>query len=184
MASPSFRTTFRIDDERLIGLVSNDARRALMRLGGWMKVTAQRSMRRVDPLTGKPSKPGEPPKSRLGLLRLKIEFAYDSSKNRLVVGPEIVRRRNRGEPESLNGVPNLMEFGGSVTVGPNGWWITGWKYQKQVDLNGNKTKKAVKNSSTRLEPGQRLVYQARPYMRPAFEKSQQQEKLKKFWEAL
>lgn len=182
--SAEFKTTFRIDDERLIGLVGNDARRALMRLGGWIRVTAQRSMRRVDPATGKPSRPGDAPRAREGILRLKVEFAYDTKTNRLVVGPEIVRRNNKGQPESPNGVPNLMEFGGFAVVGPYGWWIVGWKYQKQTDLQGNKSKKLVQYSKTELKPGERLTYLPRPFMRPAFKKSQDQEKLKQFWEAL
>jgi len=179
------RVAFRIDDEELIGLVSDNARRALMRLGGWIRTTARRSMRKADRLRGKPSEPGSPPKARLGFIKLKVEFAYDKNKKALVVGPEIRKESNRKSPRTERGVPNLMEFGGEEVVGPKGWWIFTWKgSQKITTLSGRVIRQAKLKDKVFLKPGTRMRFPARPFMRPAFAKAQSQEKLKSFWEAL
>jgi len=171
------KTTMRINDGALLALVDEGQRRALMRLGGFIRVTAQRSMRRVHPKSGKASPPGEPPRARIGFIRLKVEFGYDTRMKRLVVGPEQVRRSNSPNlPKWELGVPNLMEFGGQVRVGPDGWWILGWKGKKKSTLR--------LDTEAKLEPGTIMHFPPRPYMKPAFDKAVNQEKLKQFWEAL
>lgn len=172
------KTTFRLNAPELIGLIDDRYRRSVMRLGGFIRLTAMRSMRPVHKLTGKPSNPGEPPKSRLGLVRQLMEFAYDTRTKQMVVGPKVSRRKgDKVVPTWGLGVPNLLEFGGQLTVGPQGWWIG------QFTGRGKKLK-FVEGSGVDLEPGTVMQFEARPYMAPALKKAVESEKLKSYWEAI
>lgn len=56
------------------------------------------------------SKPGQPPFSRSGLLKKFIYFAYDPSHKSVVIGPEKLNGKNKGD------APSLLEYGGTTTL--------------------------------------------------------------------
>lgn len=59
--------------------------RVMFRIGGIVRATASRSIRRNR--TGKPSPAGKPPRTRNGLLRRAIRFKAEPSRRRVVIGP-------------------------------------------------------------------------------------------------
>lgn len=91
------------DREKVTRRIEAKRLRAMAKMGGFIRTTAQRSIRK-----GKTSSlPGQPPKSHTGLLKDQIWFAYDPAADSVVIGP--VEFRNSGVPEAL-------EFGGTVHV--------------------------------------------------------------------
>lgn len=58
-----------------------------------------------------PSKPGEPPRMRVGLIKKLMFFAYDPGNRSVVVGPAII--------DNPTGAPETLEYGGFVET-PNG----------------------------------------------------------------
>lgn len=72
---------------------------------------AEREGRRITRRPFAPSRPGEPPRGRTGLLRNRLFFSYDSRSQSVVVGPEAAGPRTA----------DVLESGGTVriTAGPN-----------------------------------------------------------------
>lgn len=89
-------------------------RKALSQIGAFVRRSSRSSIRKVGK-KGKSSKPGKPPKSRTGLLKDFIFFAYDSHDRSVVIGPA---RLNKPKPEhsTAQTVPELLEFGGQASV--------------------------------------------------------------------
>jgi hypothetical protein len=59
---------------------------ALSRFGAYVRSDAKRSLRKAGPRTP-PSTPPAPPRSRSGLLKASILFAYEREKRTVVIGP-------------------------------------------------------------------------------------------------
>ncbi len=81
-------------------------RRVLSRFGAFVRKTAKQSIRKRK----KPSAPGQPPSSHVGLLRKFIWFGYDPAKGSVAIGPARLTQNDRGE------APSLLEYGGSTTL--------------------------------------------------------------------
>ena len=132
MASPSFDLSFKVknlffDKAAVKAMMDGKTAAALNRAGGWIKVTAQRSMRYVTSLGRQqgqmqrgerkrlnvpmPSAPGEPPHAIRGhsYIRDFLFYGYDPARHSVVVGP--VRL-----PGTVVGVPALHEYGGTQTL--------------------------------------------------------------------
>lgn len=126
-------------------------RRALARLGAYVRRAAQTSMRRRK--TGV-SQPGEPPFAKSGELRDLLFFSYDPLTKSVVVGP----LGFKGSP-----VPHLHEFGGSV---PADGRVVYLRNSPGRDASGR-----FVSSGTRRVVLQGMVrYPARPFMAPALER--------------
>ena len=93
------------DRKAITRRVDKATRRVLSRFGAFVRNTARKSIRRRK----RPAEPGQPPSSHTGLLRRFIFFGYDPAPGRqsVVIGPERLTRRGRGE------APPLLEYGGS-----------------------------------------------------------------------
>lgn len=129
-------------------------REAMTKIGGYIRTTAKRSMRK----TGKSKKtqtsaPGKPPRRHTGMLRDKIFFVYDENKRAVVVGP-----LKWTSPQS-----NLKPTGtGKSAAGvlEHGGWVTGQTNRKST------------TKGKYLKGQQRSLFiQPRPYMGPALEKA-------------
>jgi len=81
-------------------------RRVLSRFGAFVRQTAKRSIRKRK----KPSQPGKPPSSHLGLLKKFIFFGFDVVRRSVVIGPMRLTQKGRGE------APSVLEYGGVVTM--------------------------------------------------------------------
>lgn len=92
-----------------------------------------------------PSKPGEAPRSRTGLLRKFLFFVYDPQTKSVVIGPALLNKSS--------GAQSTLEYGGSATN-------TSLRF---VTRHG----KVTTETKTRVVP-----VDTRPYMRPAYEKNE------------
>jgi hypothetical protein len=140
--------------------------RALAVAGGFIRTTAQRSMRwgfrrsqRAKEAFGtkaqqerareirvqkrSPSEPGKPPKAWSGELRELLFFGWDEQSQSMLVGPE-------GFKNSI--APNVHEFGGVIKVPA--------KYTRSR-LGGGRSSREERNRKIPIR------YPARPYMGPA-----------------
>ena len=86
--------------------VDAGTRRVLSKFGAFVRRTARGSIRKRK----KPSPPGTPPSSHVGLLKKFILFGYEPAKRSVVIGPVRLSQKGRGE------APHLLEYGGTGTV--------------------------------------------------------------------
>jgi len=86
--------------------VDAGTRRVLSKFGAFVRRTARGSIRKRK----KPSPPGTPPSSHVGLLKKFIFFGYEPAKRSVVIGPVRLSQKGRGE------APHLLEYGGTGTV--------------------------------------------------------------------
>ena len=97
------------DKAKVVRAVSKAARKTLNHIGGLIRLTARRSIKQAANHNSV-SRPGKPPLSHTGLLKRFIMYAYDPSKESVVVGPVLLGGR-RGKD-----APHTLEFGGSTKV--------------------------------------------------------------------
>lgn len=91
------------DQSKVVRLMDRKARQSLIRVGSFVRRTAQQSMRS----SKKSARPGEPPKAHKNpLLKKMLFFAYDQRNKSVVVGPVKLERTKE------QGVPKLLEKGG------------------------------------------------------------------------
>jgi hypothetical protein len=86
--------------------VDAGTRRVLSKFGAFVRRTARSSIRKRK----KPSSPGSPPSSHIGLLKKFIFFGYEPAKRSVVIGPVRLSQKGRGE------APHLLEYGGSTKL--------------------------------------------------------------------
>ncbi len=91
-----------MDRDRVIRATDRAQRRALSRIGGYVRTTAKRSIRKRK----KKSEPGKPPSSHSGELRGGIWFSYEPREKTVVIGPVSFG----------TGVPSVLEHGGTINV--------------------------------------------------------------------
>lgn len=85
-------------------------RKALSKFGAYVRNTSRRSIRKVGK-NGKPANPGQPPKSRTGLLKNHIYFLYDKQADSVIIGPAALN----GRRQQTRVATDVLEIGGSVT---------------------------------------------------------------------
>lgn len=162
----SFGVTYKVTklffDRKLIQReVGKENAKALGKAGAFVRRRARSSMRRRKA----PSAPGKPPSahSKDAVASLKnILFAYDRANQSAVIGPVRLNQVNDLTRGGRIGVPELMEFGGSVgiqekkIVNP----ITGQFEWVRVD----RRRRALAGQQRRTRTAH---YPARPFMGPA-----------------
>ncbi|MBN2583071.1 MAG: hypothetical protein JXL80_08380, partial [Planctomycetes bacterium] len=94
------------DKKAVRNKVDAGTRRVLSKFGAFVRRTARGSIRKRK----KPSPPGQPPSSHVGLLKKFIFFGYEPAKRSVVIGPVRLSQQGRGE------APHLLEYGGTGTV--------------------------------------------------------------------
>lgn len=172
-----------LDRKAIVAKLGAARTKFLSRVGGMVRVTAQRSMRyrSAHVQRGKkkgqpapPSKPGAPPFARTDtrrgpLLREKLWYALDPTTETVVVGPVAF-----GAGKSK--VPALHEFGGSVTINRR-IKVTASGRKAHTSKQAEAYKAGIR--SGRIPPPHRrriktlsylAAYPARAYMAPALAK--------------
>ena len=91
---------------KVIAAMDKATRRVLSRFGAFVRQRAKSSIRKRK----KPSAPGSPPSSHVGLLKKFIWFSYEPRRRSVVIGPARLGGRNRGD------APSLLEYGGTTTI--------------------------------------------------------------------
>ena len=94
------------DSKAVTSAVDKATGRVLSRFGAFVRQAAKSSIRKRK----KPSAPGSPPSSHVGLLRKFIWFSYEPNRRSVVIGPARLSYNNRGQ------APNLLEYGGTTTI--------------------------------------------------------------------
>ncbi len=94
------------DTKAVRSKLDSTTRRVLSKFGAFVRRTARSSIRKRKRI----SEPGSPPSSHTGLLKKFIFFGYDPAKRSVVIGPERLSQKERGE------APHLLEYGGTGTV--------------------------------------------------------------------
>ncbi|WP_437205862.1 hypothetical protein [Planctomicrobium sp. SH664] len=102
------------DRQAIIDAVGKGEARVLNRAGAITRKIARQSMRRRKRI----STPGSPPSARLGYLRDFLYYQWDPQSRSMVIGPAKLAG-SRGYV-----VPELLEFGGTVSFSRNGKRIT------------------------------------------------------------
>lgn len=92
------------DRAKVVDALDRATRRALARIGAFIRQRAKTSIR-----SRKGSAPpGQPPHAHTGLLRRFILFGYDPATRSVVIGPAKLNRSTAA--------PSVLEFGGQTTV--------------------------------------------------------------------
>ncbi len=84
------------------------ARKIGMKFGGYVKTTAQRSIKKRNK-KGDPSQPGEAVRDVTGAFKRFIRFEFDESSRKVLIGPTLLPGRTKNAPKAL-------EKGGSVVT--------------------------------------------------------------------
>lgn len=97
------------DRQAVLTPAAKAKRRALTRFGGYVRRVSRNSIRKVGK-SGATAKPGQPPKSRTGLLKQHIYFVYDKAKDSVIIGPAALS----GRREQSRLATEVLEVGGTV----------------------------------------------------------------------
>lgn len=158
---------FFFDRKLIMDRMSEANRKALSKVGAFIRRRARSSLRR----RRKVSEPGSPPSvhSADSVATLKnIIFAYDPFEESLVVGPV---RLNQVEDSWIDmgrtTVPQLHEFGDIVRVLEWSW--DGGRTWSRRDRRVRHTSRKRKEVYHFIERRRRARYRARPFMGPAME---------------
>ncbi len=149
--------------------IDDGTRKALIRIGGYIRKVARNSMRKPnDP--NKPSPPGKPPHAH-GPMLLKEQLFFWYEKKFTGASVEI-------GPVQFNNsdLIGLMEFGGTRTN----------RYRRTTTGKLGRKKGGVRAPGEKrvIEAGTRLIYEPRPFMEPAFDKAKAAYGLSKYWEGI
>lgn len=97
-----------LDRTAVLLAVGRARQRAMMRIGGFIRTTARRSMRKRKG----PSAVGSPPNAHVGLLRKHVYFSYDRQSDSVVVGPAYLEYDAQKAVLGGKTIPALLEYGG------------------------------------------------------------------------
>lgn len=164
------------DRDKVLSMVDKAEGIAMGKVGGRIRLTAMRSMRsqkkpKKGPLVRKASAPGKPPRRHtdLGKGLSKIWYTYDPRRHRVTVGP--MKFNWSVYPEAT--VPELHEFGGSVTITEAEYTINTGAGLETKWLAVTKRSIARAKKDNRPTRKRKANFPARPFMRPALEKNMQ-----------
>lgn len=162
MASPGFiKVTQRLffDSAEILRYLDKAEVKTLSRFGAFVMTSARRSMRKPGK-KGEASKPGQPPKARIGTLKqgkFGVQFAFDTRTRSVVIGAQDIPNRTR---TSIPGAA-VLEGGGEIlvkeAVKKDGSWS-----RTATNTARYRPGVAIRNRRARIEP--------RPYMAPAYAK--------------
>ena len=126
------------DKAGVVNKVDKATRKVLSKFGAFVRTTAKSSIRKRK----KPSAPGSPPSSHVGLLKKFIFFSYEPQSRNVVIGPVLLSSK---KSSGSNTVPGVLEYGG-------------------------KTQRAVWDDSEKQRKQKNVTIRKRPFMHPAFDK--------------
>ncbi|OHB50512.1 MAG: hypothetical protein A2Y10_18105 [Planctomycetes bacterium GWF2_41_51] len=100
--------TLFFDSSIVAKAVDSATRKVLNRIGGMIRLTARRSIKKAPSHTAV-SKPGKPPFSHTGLLRNYIYYSFDQQTRSVVVGPVALNAKGKN-------VPHILEYSGTAKI--------------------------------------------------------------------
>jgi hypothetical protein len=96
------------DSPAVLASVDSATRKVLNRIGGMIRLTARRSIKKA-PSHSSISKPGKPPLSHTGLLKNYIYYSFDQQARSVVVGPAALNAKGKD-------VPRILEYSGNTKI--------------------------------------------------------------------
>jgi len=96
------------DSSAVLASVDSATRKVLNRIGGMIRLTARRSIKKAPSHTAV-SKPGKPPFSHTGLLRNYIYYSFDFQARSVLVGPVALNAKGKD-------VPRTLEYSGNTKI--------------------------------------------------------------------
>ncbi len=147
-----------LDSESTAKATTRMERKALSKIGAFIRTRAQRSMRPAGK-KGKVSRPGEPPRTRLGFLKKFLYFVFVPETRSVVVGPAQFRSTSKRD---AGPVPGLLEAGGEMNEEGRVIYVT---RPPGRDASG----RFKAESKRRVVLHGRVRIARRPYMHPAYE---------------
>lgn len=170
------------DRGKVVSAEDRATRRVLPRFGAFVRKTAKGSMRKAK----KSADPGKPPKSHEGLLKKFLFFVYDRLRRSVIIGPALLNQLAGGGDQP---VPELLEEGGtaerrllfmwreadgrrrvSAAIRGQGDVVATGRGLRDRRTGRFVSKRKVEVIHSRSAPKQRVTYEPRPFMGPAFEK--------------
>ncbi|MEN6385311.1 MAG: hypothetical protein ABFD79_08930 [Phycisphaerales bacterium] len=100
--------TLFFDSPAVVQAVDSATRKVLNRIGGMIRLTARRSIKKASTHNAV-SKPGKPPLSHTGLLRNYIYYSFDPQARSVIVGPVALRAKGKN-------VPHTLEYSGTAKI--------------------------------------------------------------------
>ncbi|HBG25665.1 MAG TPA: hypothetical protein DDX75_01060 [Phycisphaerales bacterium] len=100
--------TLFFDSPAVLASVDSATRKVLNRIGGMIRLTARRSIKKA-PSHRSISKPGKPPFSHTGLLRNYIYYSFDPQSRSVVIGPAALNAKGKN-------VPRTLEYSGTAKI--------------------------------------------------------------------
>lgn len=128
----------------------------LSKFGAFVRQSARSLLR----TRKKPSDPGQPPSSHLGLVKQFLFFVYEPEKKGVVIGPAQI---NRPSPDALA----MLEHGGLAS---RRFFVDQVSESKLTKSGRIKRKTFTRLRASQQAVAQTVNYPARPFMQPAFEK--------------
>lgn len=147
------------DSPAVMSATDRATRKVLSRFGAFVRQAAKSSIRTRKRI----SNPGDPPSSHVGTLKRLIYFGYDQSRQSVVIGP--VQFNGRADGAEALEYGKIYKSARDRTI----------RVENGRDARGRFKKWA----RVQVRAGTTMVYRARPFMRPAFEREQQ--KLPSLW---
>jgi len=147
------------DESKITKGMAKAEKQYLSKAGGLIRKVAQRSIRKRK----KPSQPGSPPHSHQGRLKKFLFYGLDEKNGKAFVGPVLLGKPAEGSNKT---VPEILEYGGDVTINEVVFWKTGEWVTDDRKYRRRKWYKVAKKRK------RRATIQPRPYMQPALKESQ------------
>lgn len=181
-------TTWYFDSPNVQKILSEREIKAMMKIGGYIKKTMQRSMRESTGRT--PHAPaGKPPRYSKKWIRKNIDFKYEKSTHGVVIGPGKIRVNPVVQPKGKASVPQLLDESGMGTATQSTYVLKNRRTGKIASLGSIGGKKILMQMKRQkrsawhmmeLKPGKRR-FEARPFKMDALRKNIKHAKLKQAW---
>lgn len=110
----SVNTSMFLDRSKVFKALDRKRQVVLLRTGGYTRTIMRNSMKRAKKGPGGGSKPGQPPRYRIGTLRNKIAFGFDPRTESVVVGTENFRTKTK--PAGGKTTAELINEGGTARI--------------------------------------------------------------------
>lgn len=172
-------TDFFFDRETVEKRLADGERRAMSKIGAFVRTSARTSIRKRK----KVSLPGQPPNAHTSekVVTLKnILFGYDPKAHSVVIGPVKLNSRASDWIDSgSTATPGLIERGGVATLQEERWKS---KDGKQYKWRRRDMRRAA--SENKEYRSRRATFRARPFMAPALERERSNGKLISAWKEI
>lgn len=171
-------TKFFFDRLEIENKLATKERRAMSKIGAFIRTSARTSLKRRKATSAAGSPPSVHSKDKVATLK-NILFGYDPSSHSVVAGPVGLNQVNQeAAAQASRPVPAIMEHGGTVAIQEERW--------KTINGNGKWYRRDMRRlpSESKLYRVRIANYEPRPFMAPALERERSNGKLISAWKEI